>query len=85
MPEFFIPEFKPLIGLAMAAALMLAGCATTGSTPAGQPMPVARTPEQVKGDCWMKYENDPKMNIDKRADLVDKCIAEHGRTQAPIN
>ena len=85
MPEFPVPEFKPLIALAMACALMLAACATTGSTGTPQPMPVARTPEQIKGDCWMKYENDPKMNLDKRAQLVDQCIADHGKSQAPIN
>jgi len=79
-----MPELMPLMRLAaVLATLMLAACATTGSNP--QPMPVARTPEQVKGDCWMKYESDPKLNLDKRAALVDQCIAERGKTQAPIN
>jgi ABC-type glycerol-3-phosphate transport system substrate-binding protein len=66
------------------ATLTLAACgATTGTT--SQPMPVARTPEQIKGDCWMKYEGDTKMNIDKRAALVDACITERSKSGAPIN
>jgi hypothetical protein len=48
-------------------------------------MPVARTPEQVRGDCWMKYEGDQKMNIDKRAALVDACIAERSKSGVPVN
>jgi hypothetical protein len=84
MPEFLVPELKPLIGVAMLLATMtLAACAATTST--SQPMPVVRTPEQIKGDCWMKYEGDAKMNIDKRAALVDACVAERSKTQAPIN
>ena len=77
-------ELKPLIGVAMLfAAMTLAACGATSST--SQPMPVVRTPEQIKGDCWMKYEGDAKMNIDKRAALVDQCVAERSKTQAPIN
>jgi hypothetical protein len=84
MPELLMPEMKPLIGAVLLfATLALAGCASTAST--AQPMPVARTPEQIKGDCWMKYENDPKMTIDKRATLVDQCIAEHSRGGVPVN
>ena len=81
-----LPEIKPLLGLALVFALMLAGCAgTTGATTTSQPMPVARTPEQIKGDCWMKYEGDQKMNIDKRAALVDACIAERSKSGVPVN
>jgi hypothetical protein len=69
---------------------MLAGCAgstttSTGATTTSQPMPVARTPEQIRGDCWMKYEGDQKMNIDKRAALVDACITERSKSGVPIN
>lgn len=86
MGEFeLLPEIRPLLGMALVFALMLAGCA--GSTPGttSQPMPVARTPEQIKGDCWMKYEGDQKMNIDKRAALVDACIAERSKSGVPVN
>jgi hypothetical protein len=84
MPEDLIMELKPLLGaLVLCAGLLLSACASTGST--AQKMPVARTPEQIKGDCWMKYENDPKMTIDKRATLVDQCIAEHQASGVPVN
>jgi uncharacterized lipoprotein YbaY len=84
-----LPGIRPLIGMAL-VALMLAGCAgssTTTSAPAttSQPMPVARTPEQIRGDCWMKYEGDQKINLDKRAALVDACIAERSRSGVPVN
>jgi hypothetical protein len=80
-----MPDIKTIAcALVLAAsAVTLAACAaTTGNS---QPMPVATTPEKIKGDCWMKYEGDAKMGIDKRAALVDACVAERSRTQAPIN
>ena len=85
-----LPEIRPLLGIALAFAMMLAGCAgststTSAPTTTSQPMPVARTPEQVRGDCWMKYEGDQKMNIDKRAALVDACIAERSKSGVPVN
>ena len=80
--ELLTPEIKPLLGMTIAFALMLAGCAGSTST---QPMPVARTPEQIKGDCWMKYEGDAKMSIDKRMVLVDQCIAERQKSGVPVN
>ena len=85
-----LPEIRPMLGAALAFALMLAGCAgstsTTGpATTTSQPMPVARTPEQIRGDCWMKYEGDVKMNIDKRSQLVDACIAERSKSGVPVN
>jgi hypothetical protein len=83
-----LPEIKPLLGLVMVCALMLAGCAGNSpglTTTTSQPMPVARTPEQIRGDCWMKYEGDQKMNIDKRAALVDACIAERSKSGVPVN
>jgi nitrous oxide reductase accessory protein NosL len=84
MPEVPMPEFKPMIVLAaLLATLTLAACA--GTTSGTQPMPVARTAEQIKGDCWMKYEGDTKMNIDKRAALVDACVAERSKSGVPVN
>jgi Spy/CpxP family protein refolding chaperone len=79
-----MPEMKTIAcALVLAlAGVTLAACAATTSS---QPMPVARTTEQIRGDCWMKYEGDTKMNIDKRAALVDACIAERGKSGAPIN
>ena len=51
------------------------------SPPAQQ---AALTPEEVKAQCWMKFENDKRAkNIDARLQLVDKCIAETSRGQPP--
>lgn len=84
MPDVLMPDLKPVIVLAaLLATLTLAACAATTSS--SQPMPVARTPEQIKGDCWMKYEGDTKMNIDKRAALVDACVAERSKSGVPVN
>jgi len=84
MPEVPMPKLKAVIVLAaLLATLTLAACAATTSS--SQPMPVARTPEQIKGDCWMKYEGDATMNIDKRAALVDACVAERSKSGVPVN
>ena len=59
------------------------------AAPAAAPVPapapqVALTPEEVKAQCWMKYENDKRIkNIDARLQLVEKCIAETARGQPP--
>ncbi|HVV62440.1 MAG TPA: hypothetical protein VHD14_11860 [Pseudolabrys sp.] len=62
------------------AAAALAGCETTGSTPSATataapepPLTHAKAAEQ----CWMATEKGrADMNLDKRVDVVDKCIAE---------
>ena len=42
----------------------------------------ALTPEEVKAQCWMKYENDKKIkNIDARLQLVEKCVDDTLRGQ----
>ena len=68
--------------LAVLAALMLAGCETTGmgvapaaqaDTPPAQPMTHTRAAEL----CWMSTEKGAaSMDLDKRADAVSKCIDE---------
>jgi len=68
-----------------------AGRATRGAPPpppaqqAAPPAPqVALTPEEVKAQCWMKYENDKRIkNIDARLQLVEKCVADTSRGQPP--
>lgn len=38
------------------------------------------TRDKISAMCWMKYEKGRSdMSIDKRADLVDQCIAETSR------
>ena len=55
--------------------------------PAQQAAPApqaALTPEEVKAQCWMKYENDKRIkNIDARLQLVEKCVADTSRGQPP--
>jgi hypothetical protein len=51
------------------------------SAPARQ---TAATPEEIKAQCWMKYEGDKKIkNIDQRLALVEKCVAETSGNQPP--
>jgi hypothetical protein len=64
-----------------------AGRASQGA-PAAPPPPPARqaalTPEEVKAQCWMKYENDKHVkNIDDRLKLVEKCVDDTSRNQPP--
>jgi hypothetical protein len=44
----------------------------------------ALTPEEAKGQCWMKYENDRRAkSIDERLKLVEKCVDDTLRNQPP--
>jgi hypothetical protein len=70
----------PRLLLAALAALALAGCETTG---AGTKPEAAKTPEppmthtRAAEQCWMSTEKGATaMSLDKRADVVDKCIEE---------
>jgi hypothetical protein len=76
--------FARLLPLA-AALLLLAACETTGTKgpaveaakpPEPPPPPMTRT--QAAQECWMKTEKSAanKLDLDKRADIVDKCIDE---------
>jgi hypothetical protein len=52
--------------------------------PPPPPRQAAATPEEIKAQCWMKYEGDKKIkNIDARLQLVEKCIDETSRNQPP--
>src|SRR5262245_12380820 len=62
-----------------------AGRSAQGAAPASAPArQTAATPEEIKAQCWMKYEGDKKIkNIDQRLALVEKCIAETSGNQPP--
>ena len=69
--------------LLIAVASLLAGCETTGlgsASEAGKPgEPPKVEPQMTRSraatECWMKAEKDSAgVNIDKRADIVTKCI-----------
>ena len=74
---------KHITGLAFLVAL--AGCAAQGpvnemaSTPAAQPAAESPAPppekHEVAAQCWMKYDKSTT-NLDAKAKLVDKCIAD---------
>ena len=89
MKPRFAKTRKILIpALLIGAGLALAGCETTGNAPgplaslnAGKPAEPAKAPEppmtraRAAEQCWMATEkNSAGVNLDKRADVVTKCI-----------
>ncbi len=75
------------------AAVALSACETTGTgapgvqaaaTPAA-PAPAPMTHEKAATECWMGTEKTyGKMSLDKRADIVSKCIDQKmGKAPAP--
>jgi hypothetical protein len=62
-----------------------AGRNTQAAAPPAPPEPdVVLTPEKIKADCWMKFENDKKIkNVDARLALVEKCVDETSRRLPP--
>ena len=70
--------------LALLAASLLAGCETTGEAgkpgePAKVEPPMTRT--RAATECWMNTEKGgASINLDKRADIVSKCIDDKMKT-----
>lgn len=70
---------------ALGLAAILAGCAAQGPanemalSPAAQPAAETQAPppekHEVAAQCWMKYDKSTT-NLDAKAKLVDKCIAD---------
>ena len=64
--------------------MALAACETTGlgtTTEAAKPVELPMTHTRAAEQCWMSTEKGAaSMSLDKRADLVDKCIAEKMKT-----
>ncbi len=77
------------VTLVMLATLALAGCETTGTGAApvaAKPPEPPMTHARAATECWMSTEKGhADMNLDKRADLVDKCIEQKmkGAAAAP--
>jgi hypothetical protein len=73
--------------LVMAAGLALAGCASGGSGGADLGAATVKEPmthTHAAEICWMSTEKtDARMPLDKRADVVDRCIAEKMGTAPP--
>jgi hypothetical protein len=86
-------KFFALTLLAVSAGL-LAGCETDGNAPGplaalsgpakpAEPAEAPMTHSRAASECWMSTEKGPlKNNLDKRADAVDKCIADKMKSAA---
>lgn len=62
------------LGGVLTCAAMLAGCETTTPGPFAM-APLGMTRTRAAAECWMATEKTAqKMNLDKRADLVNVCI-----------
>lgn len=73
--RLFYRQGLTALSLVLGTAL-LAGCETTGpgATPTAQAQP-PMTHARAAEICWMSTEKGAgSMNLDKRADVVDKCI-----------
>ncbi len=85
------------LALVLAAAGLLAACETDGSSPGplaalsspAKPEEPAKPPEppmtrtRAASECWMGTEKGgASANLDKRADVVDKCIDQKMKTAA---
>jgi hypothetical protein len=83
------------LAFVVAAAALLSGCQTDGDGPGpfaslsapAKPAEPAKPPEppmtrsRAAQECWMKTEKgSASANLDKRADIVDKCIDEKLKT-----
>lgn len=65
----------PAVALLLAAGLALASCAGSGAgAPAANAAAEPVSHQQAATYCWMKTERGPAMSLDKRADVVDRCI-----------
>jgi hypothetical protein len=69
--------------LLLAAAAPLGGCETTGD-PAAKPVAEPMTRTRAARDCWMETEKGRgDLSLDKRADVVNKCIEQKMKEAPP--
>ena len=81
-----IPSVARRLALLALAGMMLAGCETTGSTPAAQaagPPAPPMTHSRAAMECWMATEKGHgSADLDKRADIVTRCIDDKMKSAA---
>lgn len=65
-----------------AALLLLTFLLVPTTAYAQREAPTPPSPENIKAQCWMKYDKDRKLTIDQRLALVEKCVAERNAGQA---
>lgn len=81
-PRTIVARLRAL-ALMAAAAVLLAGCETTGTpaVEAAKPPEPPMTHSRAAQECWMKTEKgSASLDLDKRADIVNKCIDEKMKT-----
>ena len=89
-PRAVVTRLRAVALMAAAAAALLAGCETTGSgTPvaveAAKPPDPPMTHARAASECWMQTKQVPLgTDLDKRADIVNKCIDEKKRRRPPV-
>jgi hypothetical protein len=89
MPLIIPARTLTRLAIVIVTATALAGCETTGSTPSAQqamnpaekPAEPPMTRARAASICWMSAEKSPaSMSVDKRADIVTKCIDDKMKT-----
>lgn len=65
-----------------AALLILALLLVPTAAQAQREAPTPVLPENIKAQCWMKYDKERKLTLDQRLALVEKCVAERSAGQA---
>ena len=65
-----------------ATLLILALLLVPTAAQAQREQPTPASPENIKAQCWMKYDKERKLTIDQRLALVEKCVAERMAGQA---
>jgi hypothetical protein len=43
--------------------------------------PTPASPENIKAQCWMKYDKERKLSLDQRLALVEKCVQQRQAEQ----
>ena len=57
-----------------AAFLLLALLLVPTAAQAQREAPTPQSPENIKAQCWMKYDKERKLTLDQRLALVEKCV-----------
>ena len=69
----------PAAPAAAAPAPPAAPAATTAAAP--KPAPHVLSPTEINEQCWMSSEVNKQKDLDAKAKLVDKCVAEKMKAQ----
>jgi hypothetical protein len=73
------PTSAAAAGPAVAAPATAAPAATMAAAP--KPAPQVLSPTEINEQCWMSNEVNKLKDLDAKAKLVDKCVAERMKAQ----